>query len=86
MHDVLAHRISQISMHAGALAFREDLDADGMRDSAQVIQEQAHEALTDLRDVLGVLRDAETGELHDRPQPTYADLPALRRRGPRRRG
>ena len=25
MHDVLAHRISQISMHAGALAFREDL-------------------------------------------------------------
>ena len=27
MHDVLAHRISQISMHAGALAFREDLTA-----------------------------------------------------------
>ena len=23
MHDVLAHRISQISMHAGALAFRD---------------------------------------------------------------
>ena len=32
MHDVLAHRISQISMHAGALAFREDLTADEMRD------------------------------------------------------
>ncbi len=77
MHDVLAHRISQISLHAGAMAFREDLDADGMRDSAQVVQEQAHEALTELRDVLGVLRDAETGELHDRPQPTYADLPTL---------
>ena len=29
MHDVLAHRISQISMHAGALAFREDLDRRG---------------------------------------------------------
>ena len=28
MHDVLAHRISQVSMHAGALAFREDLTAD----------------------------------------------------------
>ena len=25
MHDVLAHRISQVSMHAGALAYREDL-------------------------------------------------------------
>ena len=25
MHDVLAHRISQVSMHAGALAYRDDL-------------------------------------------------------------
>jgi signal transduction histidine kinase len=77
MHDVLAHRISQISMHAGALGFREDLSADEMRASAAVIQEKAHEALTDLRGVLGVLRDTETGELLDTPQPTYADLPRL---------
>jgi signal transduction histidine kinase len=77
MHDVLAHRISQISMHAGALAFRTDLDADAMRGSAAVIQEKAHEALTDLRGVLGVLRDDRTGELLNRPQPTYAELPRL---------
>ena len=77
LHDVLAHRISQISLHAGAMAFREDLDAEAMRVSARVVQEQAHEALTELRDVLGVLRDAETGELADRPQPTYADLGSL---------
>jgi signal transduction histidine kinase len=57
MHDVLAHRISQVSMHAGALTFRVDLTADEMRASAGVIQQQAHEALTDLRGVLGVLRD-----------------------------
>ncbi|MSZ76737.1 MAG: histidine kinase [Actinobacteria bacterium] len=77
MHDVLAHRISQISMHAGALSFRDDLSADEMRASATVIQEKAHEALTDLRGVLGVLRDEQTGELRHAPQPTYADLPAL---------
>nr|WP_246416098.1 histidine kinase [Nocardioides luti] len=77
MHDVLAHRISQISMHAGALGYREDLTADEMRASAVVIQEKAHEALTDLRGVLGVLRDTETGELLHTPQPTYADLPVL---------
>jgi signal transduction histidine kinase len=77
MHDVLAHRISQISLHAGALAFRQDLGADEMRSSAAVIQEKAHEALTDLRGVLGVLRDDHTGELLDRPLPTYADLPGL---------
>lgn len=77
MHDVLAHRISQISLHAGALAYRDDLSADQMRASAGVIREKAHEALADLRGVLGVLRDTRTGELLDRPQPTYADLPAL---------
>ncbi|MBJ7357881.1 histidine kinase [Nocardioides sp.] len=76
MHDVLAHRISQISMHAGALAFREDLTADEMRDSASVIRDKAHEALTDLRGVLGVLRDG-SGELTHAPLPTYADVPAL---------
>ncbi|HET8961431.1 sensor histidine kinase [Nocardioides sp.] len=76
MHDVLAHRISQISMHAGALAFRDDLTAEEMRSSVQVIQEKAHEALTDLRGVLGVLRD-EAGEPLDAPQPTYDDLPRL---------
>jgi signal transduction histidine kinase len=77
MHDVLAHRISQISMHAGALSFREDLTAEEMRESAAVIRDKAHEALTDLRGVLGVLRDDETGRPLDAPQPTYADVPAL---------
>lgn len=77
MHDVLAHRISQISMHAGALGFREDLTAAEMRASAAVIQDTAHEALTDLRGVLGVLRDRSTGELLHTPQPTYRDLSAL---------
>jgi len=77
MHDVLAHRISQVSMHAGALAYREDLTADQMRSSAAIIKDQANEALTDLRAVLGVLRAPDTGELLDRPQPTYADLRGL---------
>jgi signal transduction histidine kinase len=76
MHDVLAHRISQVSMHAGALAFREDLTPDEVRSSAAVIREKAHEALTDLRGVLGVLRGP-GGEPALAPQPTYADLDEL---------
>lgn len=76
MHDVLAHRISQVSMHAGALAFREDLDTEEMRANAAVIQNTATAALVDLRGVLGVLRD-EHGDPLDRPVPTYADLPDL---------
>ncbi|KRB77052.1 histidine kinase [Nocardioides sp. Root190] len=74
MHDVLAHRISQISMHAGALTFREDLSAEEMRSSAAVIQTKAHEALTDLREVLGVLRDDLGGGPLTGPQPTYCDV------------
>ncbi len=76
MHDVLAHRISQISMRAGALGYRDDLTAEEMRADAAVIRETAHQALADLRAVLGVLRD-EAGEPLDAPQPTYADLSAL---------
>ncbi|HEU5035601.1 MAG TPA: histidine kinase [Nocardioides sp.] len=77
MHDVLAHRISQISMHAGALAYRDDLSQAEVRTSAEVIRDKAHEALTDLRGVLGVLRDGTTGERLLAPQPTYADVPGL---------
>ncbi|MBZ5732949.1 histidine kinase [Nocardioides sp. TRM66260-LWL] len=81
MHDVLAHRISQISMHAGALAFREDLGPDALRAEAEVIAQRAQEALRDLRGVLGVLRDPETGRLVEGaatvPQPTHADVAAL---------
>ncbi|EGD43373.1 putative two-component system sensor kinase [Nocardioidaceae bacterium Broad-1] len=76
MHDVLAHRISHISMQAGALAYREDLSADQVRAEVGTIREGAHRALEDLRTVLGVLRgngeDPETA-----PQPTYADLGRL---------
>lgn len=77
MHDVLAHRISQVSMHAGALAFRDDLDARELRAGVGDIQAKANQALTELRAVLGVLRDDETGELLSTPQPTYDDLARL---------
>ncbi len=77
MHDVLAHRISQIAMQSGALSFRDDLDAGELRSGLGEIQGHAHRALTDLRQVLGVLRDPATGEPTDSPQPTYDDVPRL---------
>lgn len=79
MHDVLAHRISLVAMHAGALAYRDDLTRDETRRAAEIIQDGAHHALTDLREVLGVLRDpAGDADAQPRqPQPTLRDLPAL---------
>jgi signal transduction histidine kinase len=75
MHDVLAHRISHISLQAGALSFRTDLDADTLRAGTAEIQEKANRALDDLRGVLGVLRDEEA--VRDRPVPTYDDVEGL---------
>ncbi|VXB29388.1 sensor histidine kinase [Aeromicrobium sp. 9AM] len=77
MHDVLAHRISLVTMHAGALTFREDLTAEEMRATAAVIQESSHQALVELRDVLGILRDDPGDSSPERPQPSAVDVPAL---------
>ncbi|HEY3544523.1 MAG TPA: histidine kinase, partial [Propionicimonas sp.] len=76
MHDVLAHRISLLSMHAGALEFRPDAAPDEIAHAAGVIRENAHLALQDLREVIGVLREGSDGT-GARPQPTLADVPAL---------
>ncbi|MFI5697666.1 sensor histidine kinase [Kribbella sp. NPDC051586] len=57
MHDVLAHRISLLSMHAGALAFRPDAPAEDVAATAEVIRGASHDILTDLQKVIGVLRD-----------------------------
>ncbi len=77
MHDVLAHRITQVSMQAGALAFRDDLDSQRLREGLGQIQSQANDALHELRDVLGVLREDDPGPVTARPQPTYDDIAAL---------
>lgn len=76
MHDVLAHRITQVSLQSGALAYRKDLTAEQLRAGADVIRVQANRALEELRSVLGVLRD-DDGEPIDRPQPAYADIAEL---------
>jgi signal transduction histidine kinase len=73
MHDVLGHRLSLLSVHAGALAYRSDASSEEVAGAAEVIRASAHQALQDLREVIGVLR-APVGEL---PQPTFADLPGL---------
>jgi signal transduction histidine kinase len=77
MHDVLAHRLSLVAMHAGALSYRRGLSEAEVAESADVIRSNAHRALTDLREILGVLRTPEADGPPDRPQPTLVDLPAL---------
>ncbi|HEX8630625.1 MAG TPA: histidine kinase [Catenuloplanes sp.] len=77
MHDVLAHRISLVSLHAGALEIRPDSPAAEVARAAGVIRASAHQALQDLREVIGVLRDDSAGDGPERPQPTLDALAAL---------
>jgi signal transduction histidine kinase len=77
MHDVLAHRISLIAMHSGALAYRDDLPREQVREIASTLRDNADQAVTELRTVLGVLRGSEEASQPLGPQPdltTLADL------------
>jgi len=79
MHDVLAHRLSLVALHSGALAYRTDLSAEETASTATVVRDNAHLALTELRQVLGILRDsAEPDSVAvAAPQPTLDALPQL---------
>ncbi|TMC11278.1 MAG: sensor histidine kinase [Chloroflexi bacterium] len=77
MHDVLAHRISLLSLHAGALEFHPDAPPEDVARAAGVVRQNAHLALEDLRRVIGVLRGPGADDAPEPPQPTLADVPAL---------
>ena len=77
MHDVLAHRVSLLSLHAGALEFRPDASPEEIAEAAGVIRTSAHAALEELRQVIGVLRDGAPGSAPEPPQPTLARIPEL---------
>lgn len=75
MHDVLAHRLSLVALHAGALTLVDRLDADTTRETAQLIQANARQSLTELRAVLSTLRGTDAAP--EPPQPSLHQLPAL---------
>ena len=83
MHDVLAHRLSLLATYAGALEYRPDSSPERLAQAAGVVRDGAHQALEELRKVIGVLRheSPETEHRGDaarrRPQPGYPDLAAL---------
>jgi signal transduction histidine kinase len=78
MHDVLAHKVSLIALHAGGLELNPDAGAEQVERSALLIRSTARQALEDLRDVLGVLRADETADgAALAPQPKLSDVRRL---------
>jgi signal transduction histidine kinase len=76
MHDVLAHRLSLLSVHAGALEFHPGAPPGEIAEAAGVIRASAAAALADLRQVITVLReDATTSD--GPPQPGLGQLADL---------
>lgn len=71
MHDVVAHRVGLMVLHAGALEVT--LTDEAAAQKAGLIRQTGREALEELRHVLGLLRDPAGGVPLD-PQPTLADL------------
>ena len=69
MHDVVAHRVGLMVLHAGALEV--SLADPRAAEQAALVRQTGREALDELRQVLGVLREREDGVPLD-PQPTLA--------------
>ncbi|MFG2004594.1 sensor histidine kinase [Spirillospora sp. NPDC048911] len=72
MHDVLAHKVSLIALHAGALELTAGGGSAPVRKGAALIRVTAREALQELRYVLGALRTDEASL--DEP---FSDLASL---------
>lgn len=75
MHDVVAHRVSLMVLHAGGL----EVSAADERtaETAALIRGTGREALAELREILGVLREDPEAEAEAVPQPVLADLDRL---------
>lgn len=74
MHDVLAHKVSLIAMHAGALEVQSSATSEQVAASAELIRTTAREAMDDLREVLGVLRPETPGRPDLAPPPGPDDI------------
>lgn len=78
MHDVLAHKVSLIALHAGALEVNPEAGAARVSEVAGLIGTTARQTLEELRAVLGVLRaDGSTDGTDLAPQAQAADVGRL---------
>lgn len=73
MHDVLAHRLSLISIHSAALEHRRTMDDQERVRTGRLIRQNARASLDELRTILSGLREPQESG----PMPDLADLPAL---------
>lgn len=77
MHDVVAHSLAVIIAQADGGRYAAKTSPETAERTLATISDIGRDALSDIRRILGVLRDAETDEPILRPQPTEEDLGEL---------
>jgi signal transduction histidine kinase len=77
LHDVVAHSMSVITMHAGAARLAVGTDPASERKALDVIESSSREALGEMRRLVTVLRDENADAAVRSPVPGLADLPTL---------
>ncbi|WP_046773244.1 sensor histidine kinase, partial [Streptomyces scabiei] len=75
MHDVVAHRVSLMVVHAAALQAVARKDPEKAVRNAALVGDMGRQALTELREMLGVLRSGEGFSSMARVEPASAPVP-----------
>ncbi len=75
LHDVVAHHVSVMTVQAAAARKMLDIDPDVARDALGAIEQMGRTAMTEMRNIVGVLRT--DGPAERGPQPGMGDLPSL---------
>ena len=76
LHDVVAHGLSIIHVQATSAPYRVEGLSEGAKAEFAEIAASARSAMTEMRQLLGVLRSADAAA-ETAPQPGLGDLPAL---------
>jgi signal transduction histidine kinase len=76
MHDVVAHTLSVVVAQADGGRFAARTDPEAAQRTLDTIAEVSRSALTEMRALLGLLRDSD-GEAAMGPQPSLDDIPVL---------
>jgi signal transduction histidine kinase len=77
LHDVVAHTLTTINVQAGVAAHLLGRDSGNARPALAMIETASHEALQELRMILGVLREADGSTAPLEPVPGLAALETL---------
>ncbi|HEU4347872.1 MAG TPA: sensor histidine kinase [Actinoplanes sp.] len=77
LHDVVAHSMSVIAMHAGSGRLAADRDPEAARKALEVVEESSRDALAEMRRLVTVLRDPEEATPALAPAPGLTDVHRL---------